>query len=110
MGHHFCHIGPYVSFLMDDEGHTFATKSKDMNDVYSFNSVEEIPDLKASAAFTVNSSEVFKEQVDMLPVTIDKDMRYMPSARTPAASAPSSSRPTKRTPTSWALQNTSPWT
>lgn len=26
---------------------------------YSFNSVELIPDLKASAAFTVNSSEVF---------------------------------------------------
>ena len=46
--------------------------------LYSFNSVEVIPDLKASAAFTVNSSEVFKEQEDTLPVTIDKDMQYMP--------------------------------
>ena len=48
-----------------------------MND-YSFNSVEIIPDLKASAAFTVNSSEVFKEQVDMLPHTIDEGFQYMP--------------------------------
>ncbi len=46
--------------------------------IYSFNSVEEIPDLKASAAFTVNSSEVFKEQEDTLPQTIEKDMQYMP--------------------------------
>ena len=44
----------------------------------NYNSVETIPDLKASAAFTVNSSEVFKEQEDTLPVTIDKDMQYMP--------------------------------
>ena len=49
-----------------------------MEKIYAFNSVEEIPDLKASAAFTVDSSEVFKEQVDMVPVTIEKEMRYMP--------------------------------
>ena len=41
-----------------------------MNQVYSYNSVEAIPDLKASAAFTVDSSEVFREQEDMNPVTI----------------------------------------
>ena len=45
---------------------------------YSFNSVENIPDLKASAAFTVKSSEVFKEQEDMVPVTIDEGYQYMP--------------------------------
>ena len=46
--------------------------------VYAFNSVELIPDLKASAAFTVNSSEVFKEDVDILPVTITENMKYIP--------------------------------
>ena len=45
---------------------------------YSFNSVESIPDLKASAAFTVNSSEVFREQSDILPVPIDEGYQYMP--------------------------------
>ena len=45
---------------------------------YSFNSVEIIPDLKAAAAFTVNSSEVFKESEDITPVIIDKDLSYMP--------------------------------
>lgn len=45
---------------------------------YCFNSVEAIPDLKASAAFTVNSSEVFREQSDIIPVPIDKDYQYMP--------------------------------
>jgi len=44
----------------------------------NYNSVETIPDLKASAAFTVNSSEVFKELEDTQPRTIDKDMQYMP--------------------------------
>ena len=46
--------------------------------LYSFNSVELIPDLKASAAFTVNSSEVFKEQEDMNPITIAEGYQYMP--------------------------------
>ena len=45
---------------------------------FSFNSVEIIPDLKAAAAFTVNSSEVFKETEDTVPVVIDKNMSYMP--------------------------------
>ena len=49
-----------------------------MNQVYSFNSVEAIPDLKASAAFTVDSSEVFREQEDMNPVTIADGYQYMP--------------------------------
>ena len=45
---------------------------------YSFNSVEIIPDLKAAAAFTINSSEVFKEDGDITPTIIDKDLAYMP--------------------------------
>lgn len=45
---------------------------------YSFNFVESIPDLKASAAFTVNSSEVFKEQGDINPQTISEGYSYMP--------------------------------
>ena len=45
---------------------------------FSFNSVEIIPDLKAAAAFTVNSSEVFKESEDISLVIIDKDLSYMP--------------------------------
>ena len=47
-------------------------------DELHLNSVEVIPDLKASAAFTVNSSEVFKEQNDILPVVIDKQTKFMP--------------------------------
>ena len=34
--------------------------------------------MKASAAFTVNSSEVFKEQNDISPVVIDKQTKFMP--------------------------------
>lgn len=45
---------------------------------YSFNSVEIIPDLRASAAFTVDSSEVFREQEDINPVTIDEHTNYIP--------------------------------
>lgn len=48
------------------------------NPIYAFNSVEEIPDLKASAAFTVNSTEVFKEQEDTVPIKIDEGYEYMP--------------------------------
>lgn len=49
-----------------------------MKENLSFNSVEDIPELKASAAFTVNSSEVFKEQVDMVPSKIAEGYEYMP--------------------------------
>ena len=37
-----------------------------------------IPDLKASAAFMVSSSEVFKEQEDMIPNKIAEGYEYMP--------------------------------
>ena len=55
--------------------------SKDMKPNHlpvAFNSVEDIPDLKASVAFTVNSSEVFKEQEDTTPIIIDENHQYMP--------------------------------
>ena len=49
-----------------------------MNKYSSFNSVEIIPQLKASAAFTVKTSEVFKEQEDTAPVVLKEGMAYMP--------------------------------
>ena len=48
-----------------------------MRNDFSFNSVEIIPDLKASAAFTVDTSSVFLEDVDMQPVTIAEGFQYM---------------------------------
>ena len=49
-----------------------------MNHNLSFNSVESIPDLKASVAFTASSSEVFREQTDTNPIKIDEGYEYMP--------------------------------
>ena len=53
-------------------------KVEDMNHNLSFNSVETIPALTASAAFTVNSSEVFREQSDMIPQKIAEGYEYIP--------------------------------
>ena len=44
----------------------------------TFNSVETIPNLKASAAFQVDSGKVFKEDTDIAPVIIDKSLSYIP--------------------------------
>ena len=54
----------------------------------TFNSVETVPNLNASAAFfppslkrlkgQVDSGKVFKEDVDMVPTIIDKSLSYMP--------------------------------
>ena len=44
----------------------------------NFNSVETIPNLNASAAFKVDSGKVFKEDVDIVPVIIDKTLSYVP--------------------------------
>ena len=49
-----------------------------MKNILSFNSVEDIPGLNASAAFTVSTSEVFKEQQDTTPQTIADGYQYMP--------------------------------
>lgn len=44
----------------------------------NFNSVEDIPHMKASAAFVVRSPEVFKEEGDIAPVVLDENTKYMP--------------------------------
>jgi len=44
----------------------------------NFNSVETIANLNASAAFQVDSEKVFKDDVDICPVIIDKKLSYIP--------------------------------
>lgn len=44
----------------------------------AFNSVETIANLNASAAFQVDSGKVFKDDVDICPVIIDKKLSYIP--------------------------------
>ena len=43
-----------------------------------FSSVELVPELTASAAFVCNSSSVFREDEDTLPIGIGEDLQYMP--------------------------------
>jgi hypothetical protein len=47
-------------------------------DSLNFNSVETLPGYNARAAFTVNSSLVFKEDIDTVPIIIDDTLSYMP--------------------------------
>ena len=47
-------------------------------DNLQFNSVETSPVLNASAAFKTDSGKVFKEDVDIVPVIIDKTLSYVP--------------------------------
>ncbi len=51
-----------------------------MFDIYSFNvnSVESLPGYNARAAFTVNSSSVFREDVDIVPTVVDDSLSYVP--------------------------------
>lgn len=44
----------------------------------NFNSVESIPGVHARAAFSVNSAAVFREDVDIVPTPIDKNLSYVP--------------------------------
>lgn len=44
----------------------------------NFNSVETLPGFEARAAFTVNSASIFKEDVDMVPTTVDDTLSYVP--------------------------------
>ncbi len=46
-------------------------------DFLNFNSVEDLPGLNARAAFTVNSQFVFREDVDIVPTTIDDRLSYI---------------------------------
>lgn len=43
----------------------------------NFNSVVNVPCYEARTAFTVNSSAVFKEDVDIVPTIIDERNRYV---------------------------------
>lgn len=43
-----------------------------------FSSIETIPNLKASAAFQVDSGKVFKEDSDIVPTIIDDTLTYIP--------------------------------
>ena len=47
-------------------------------DNINFNSVEDLPGYNARAAFTLNSSNVFREDTDILPVPIEDNLSYMP--------------------------------
>ncbi len=47
-------------------------------DFLNFNSVEDIPSIRAKAAFTVRSAAVFKEDVDTSPITVSDTLAYMP--------------------------------
>ena len=44
----------------------------------NFNSVELLPNAKASAAFTVDSGKVFREDTDIAPVVISESLSYIP--------------------------------
>ena len=45
----------------------------------NYNSVETLPGFEARAAFTLNSSAVFKEDVDIVPVIIDDTLSWLSS-------------------------------
>ncbi len=47
-------------------------------DDLNFSSVEQLPGLKARAAFTVNSQSVFREDTDIVPTLIDDKLSYIP--------------------------------
>lgn len=49
-----------------------------MKNNLNYNSVENLPTMKARAVFQVNSASVFKEDIDILPVTISDKLKYMP--------------------------------
>ena len=47
-------------------------------DSLNYNSVENLPGLEAKAVFKVNSSSVFKEDVDIVPTIVDDSLSYVP--------------------------------
>lgn len=49
-----------------------------MRNNLNYNSVENLPTMKARAVFQVNSASVFKEDIDILPVSISDKLQYMP--------------------------------
>lgn len=49
-----------------------------MKNNLNYNSVENLPTMKARAVFQVNSASVFKEDIDIVPVSISDKLKYMP--------------------------------
>lgn len=49
-----------------------------MDEAINFNSVENIPGIHARAIFQVDSSAVFREDIDIAPVQIDDALSYIP--------------------------------
>lgn len=49
-----------------------------MKNNLNYNSVENLPTMKARAVFQVNSASVFKEDIDIMPVSISDKLKYMP--------------------------------
>ena len=47
-------------------------------DFLKYNSLETLPGYEARATFTVNSSSVFKEDVDIVPTIVDDTLSYIP--------------------------------
>lgn len=47
-------------------------------EVVSFSSVEQMPNAKGSALFITDSSKVFKDDIDIAPITLTDGTRYMP--------------------------------
>ncbi|CDB05736.1 putative uncharacterized protein [Prevotella sp. CAG:520] len=49
-----------------------------MPDTLTFTSVHTIPGIHVSAAFTIKTSEVFKEENDIAPIIINDKTKYIP--------------------------------
>ena len=47
-------------------------------DILSYNSIENIPGVEARAAAFTTSTEVFKEDVDIVPTVISDKLSYIP--------------------------------
>ena len=47
-------------------------------DFLNFNSIEKLPGYEAHTAFAVNSSSVFKKDVNIMPTIVDDTLSYVP--------------------------------
>ena len=52
--------------------------ANEIPDIASFNSVEYLPEINAKAAFTVDSTKVFRDDIDITPITLTDGTQYMP--------------------------------
>ena len=54
------------------------SKRQQKFEAVSFSSVEQLPDAKGSALFITDSSKVFKDDIDISPITLTDGTQYMP--------------------------------